>query len=115
MNALDFLTEATSTGASRSLHRRRPATLLQKGGKNRYVLRGTLMPAQTEALIARSTVWPTAIFHVSCGPETTTFLSLSPGFPFRISAYMQRGSMAAVIRVITFELPDPRALASRSR
>lgn len=29
---------------------------------------------------------------------------------FRVSAYMQRGSMAAVIRIITFELPDPRAL-----
>ena len=29
---------------------------------------------------------------------------------FRVSAYMQRGSMAAVIRIITFELPDPHSL-----
>lgn len=29
---------------------------------------------------------------------------------FRVSAYKQRGSLAAVIRVITFEMPDPVAL-----
>lgn len=29
---------------------------------------------------------------------------------FRISAYKQRGSLAAVIRVITFELPNPHDL-----
>lgn len=29
---------------------------------------------------------------------------------FRISAYKQRGTLAAVIRVITFELPDPKQL-----
>lgn len=29
---------------------------------------------------------------------------------FRVSAYRQRNSLAAVVRVITFELPDPRAL-----
>ena len=29
---------------------------------------------------------------------------------FRVSAYKQRGSLAAVIRVITFSLPDPEAL-----
>ena len=30
---------------------------------------------------------------------------------FRCNAYMQRGSMAAVLRVLGFELPDPAALA----
>ena len=29
---------------------------------------------------------------------------------FRVSAYKQRGSLAAVIRVVTFELPDPKEL-----
>lgn len=29
---------------------------------------------------------------------------------FRVSAYKQRSSLAAVVRVITFELPDPAAL-----
>ena len=29
---------------------------------------------------------------------------------FRVSAYKQRGSLSAVIRIITFDLPDPRAL-----
>ena len=29
---------------------------------------------------------------------------------FRVSAYMQRGSMAAVLRVIAFELPDYQSL-----
>lgn len=29
---------------------------------------------------------------------------------FRVSAYMQRGSMAAVLRLITFELPNPKEL-----
>ena len=30
---------------------------------------------------------------------------------FRVSAYRQRGSLAAVIRVVAFDLPDPQALA----
>lgn len=30
---------------------------------------------------------------------------------YRVSAYIQRGSLAAVIRIITFELPDPAALS----
>ena len=32
---------------------------------------------------------------------------------FRVSTYKQRGSLAAVIRVIAFQLPDPQNWESR--
>ena len=46
---------------------------------------------------------------LSCGDDDFSF-SLKGVSRFRVSTYMQRGSLAAVIRVVTFHLPDPKVL-----
>jgi twitching motility protein PilT len=44
-----------------------------------------------------------------CGDDDFSFAI--PGLSrFRVSAYKQRGSYSAVVRIITFELPDPKLL-----
>ncbi len=70
-----------------------------------------LLPADTEQLIA--SVYAHAgrdisIFH-NRGDDDFSF-SLKGIARFRMSVYKQRGSAAAVIRVVAFSLPDPKAL-----
>lgn len=71
-----------------------------------------LMPADTEALIRGifQLASDRPIQHfLDCGDDDFSFAV--PGLSrFRISTYKQRGSMAAVIRVIAFELPNPADL-----
>ena len=71
-----------------------------------------LNPSQTKQLI-------TDIYHLAGersmgailerGDDDFSF-SLVGVSRFRVSTYRQRGSLAAVIRVVTFELPDPASL-----
>lgn len=70
-----------------------------------------LTPADTEGFVRE--------IYQRAGRKIDRFLetgdddfSLSiPGFSrFRVNAFLQRGTFSAVIRVIRFELPDPRAL-----
>ncbi|WP_312645620.1 PilT/PilU family type 4a pilus ATPase [Hydrogenoanaerobacterium sp.] len=46
---------------------------------------------------------------LECGDDDFSF-SLKGISRFRVSTYLQRGSLAAVIRVVTFRLPDPKQL-----
>ena len=111
MNALDFLTQTTSMGASDLFIVSGLPLSYKKGGKILQFDDARVMPAQTEALIRE--IYRLADRDISRFLRTgdDDFSFAVPGLSrFRISAYMQRGSMAAVIRVITFELPDPRAL-----
>lgn len=71
-----------------------------------------LMPADTDALIRH-------IYRLANDRNFEHFLQtgdddFSFSIPslsrFRVNAYRQRGSLAAVIRVISFELPDPNTL-----
>lgn len=71
-----------------------------------------LMPSDTETLIrgifALASDRPIQPF-LDCGDDDFSFAI--PGLSrFRVSTYKQRGSMAAVIRVIAFELPNPADL-----
>jgi len=71
---------------------------------------GKLMPADTDNYI-------TQIYNLagqrnmdrlrSCGDDDFSF-AIKGVARFRINAYKQRGSLSAVIRVITFTIPDPR-------
>ena len=110
MNALDFLTEATSTGASDLFIVAGRPPSCKKAGRIVMSCEERLMTAQTEALIRE--IYRLADRDISrflrTGDDDFSF-AVSGLSRFRISAYMQRGSMAAVIRVITLELPDPRA------
>ena len=71
-----------------------------------------LMPADTEILLRQ-------IYQMSNNRNFDRFLEIgdddfSFSIPrlsrFRVNTYRQRGSLAAVIRVIAFELPDPGIL-----
>lgn len=71
-----------------------------------------LMPADTEILLRQ-------IYQMSNNRNFDRFLEIGdddfsfsiPGLSrFRVNTYRQRGSLAAVIRVIAFELPDPGIL-----
>ena len=71
-----------------------------------------LMPNTTELLIRE-------IYALTDGRPIEPFLASGdddfsfalPGLSrYRVSTYKQRGSLAAVIRIIAFELPDPNQL-----
>ena len=72
-----------------------------------------LMPAETEALLR--TIYTLAENRdisrlLETGDDDFSFSN--PGVSrFRVNAYKQRGSLAAVIRVIAFRLPDPAELS----
>ena len=111
INAAEILHDATAVGASDifivaglPLSYRVNGVLFHKGER--------LMPDSTEAFIRQ-------IYDLTRSHTIDTFLkngdddfSFSiPGLSrFRVSTYKQRGSLAAVIRVITFELPNPTKL-----
>ena len=66
-----------------------------------------LLPPQTKELI--STLYTMADRsmedYAKCGDDDFSFAV--PGLArFRVNTYMQRGSMAAVIRIVSFEIPD---------
>lgn len=84
----------------------------KKDGRIETIGEERLMPADTAQLIRD-------IYSLADGRDLSRLqtrgdddfsFAVSGLSRFRVSAYMQRGSMAAVIRIITFELPDPRAL-----
>ena len=111
INAVAILQDATEAGASDifivaglPLSYRVNGVLFHKGER--------LMPDSTEAFIRQ-------IYELTHAHPIDDFLKNGdddfsfaiPGLSrFRVSTYKQRGSLAAVIRVITFELPDPTEL-----
>lgn len=72
----------------------------------------SLMPAQTEQLLRE--IYTLANNRdpdsVLFGGDDDFSFSLKGVSRFRVNAYRQRGSLAAVIRVITFDLPDPHQI-----
>lgn len=71
-----------------------------------------LMPEDTEQLI--TDIYKMAqdrdISRVVNGGDDDFSFSLPHVARFRVSAYKQRGTLAAVIRIVAFELPDPSEL-----
>lgn len=66
-----------------------------------------LLPLDTRSLITE--IYETAerdmSHYLSCGDDDFSFAV--PGLArFRVNAYMQRGSLAAVVRVVSFSIPD---------
>ncbi|MBR2802673.1 MAG: PilT/PilU family type 4a pilus ATPase [Erysipelotrichaceae bacterium] len=111
MNIQEILATAVQTGASDIfLIAGLPVTLKCKGEHNR--LSGDrLLPAGIEELVNQ-------IYEIS-GRERTNLekhidddfsFSISQFGRFRVNVFRQRGSLAAVLRVIQFGLPDPKAL-----
>lgn len=112
MNALDFLTQTTQEGASDLFIVAGRPLSYKKGGKITLIDEERVMPAQSESLIRE--IYDLADHRdisrlLQSGDDDFSF-AVSGLSRYRVSAYMQRGSLAAVIRIITFELPDPAAL-----
>ena len=112
INALDFLTQTIRMGASDLFIVAGRQLSCKKDGRIETIGEDRLMPADTAQLIRD-------IYSLADGRDLSRLqtrgdddfsFAVSGLSRFRVSAYMQRGSMAAVIRIITFELPAPRAL-----
>lgn len=112
INALDFLTQTIRMGASDLFIVAGRQLSCKKDGRIETIGEDRLMPADTAQLIRD-------IYSLADGRDLSRLqtrgdddfsFAVSGLSRFRVSAYIQRGSMAAVIRIITFELPDPRAL-----
>ena len=110
INAAEILHDATASGLPTSLLS--PVFPFLTGSTAFFFIGERLMPDSTEAFIRQ-------IYDLTRSHTIDTFLkngdddfSFSiPGLSrFRVSTYKQRGSLAAVIRVITFELPNPTQL-----
>lgn len=111
MNATELLQAATQAHAS--------DIFIVAGLPLSYKVNGVLhsegdrlMPGDTEQLIRE-------IFHLAADRPIQKFLDNGdddfsfaiPGLSrYRVSTYKQRGSLAAVIRIIAFDLPDPTDL-----
>lgn len=113
MNILDLLKEAIENNASdlfiiagRPLSYKKSSRLIQLHDEK-------LMPAQCEALIKE--IYELAkhrnIQHLLERGDDDFSFALQGLSRFRVSTYMQRGSLAAVIRIISFELPNPQTLS----
>ena len=112
LNALDSLKKTMEMGASDLFIVAGRPLSCKKDGRVEMAGEERLMPADTEKLLRE-------IYELADGRDISRltvrgdddFSFAVPGLSrFRVSAYMQRGSMAAVIRIITFDLPDPKAL-----
>lgn len=117
MNALEFLTQTTKEGASDLFIVAGRPLSYKKGDKLTLVNEERMMPAQCETMIRE--IYELAgqrdIRHfLSSGDDDFSF-AVQGLSRYRVSAYMQRGSLAAVIRVISFELPDPAVLGIPSQ
>ncbi len=109
---LEFLSQAAEQHASDIfIIAGRPLSIKTDGHLSTYGDR--LMPEQTNETI--ETIYQMANDRDISRLHTTgddDFSFSIPGLSrFRINAYKQRGSLAAVIRVIAFQLPDPAELS----
>ncbi len=112
MNATEILTKATAQGASDIFIVAGLPLTYKINGAMVQMTQEKLLPVDTEALIH-------GIYTLAANRSYESFFeigdddfsfSLRGVSRFRASTYKQRGSAAAVIRVITFTLPNPKAL-----
>lgn len=112
MNALEFLTKTTQEGASDLFIVAGRPLSYKKNGKLIQADEERMMPDQCEALVKE--IYDLAGHRdisrfLACGDDDFSF-AVQGLSRYRVSTYRQRGSLSAVIRVITFELPNPDAL-----
>lgn len=112
MNALEFLTKTTQEGASDLFIVAGRPLSYKKNGKLIQADKERMMPDQCEAFVRE--IYDLAGHRdisrfLACGDDDFSF-AVQGLSRYRVSTYRQRGSLSAVIRVITFELPNPDAL-----
>lgn len=108
---MEYLRKAVADGASDIFIVAGGAVSYKRDGEIQPMDGQKVLPPDTKRLIGE-------IYHMA-GREQTRYLQTGdddfsfaqPGLArFRVSTYRQRGSMAAVIRVVSFEIPDYQAL-----
>ena len=112
MDALTFLKKTTELGASDLFIVAGLPLSYKKSGQLIELTSERIMPENTEILIREiySLAGNRDISHfLKTGDDDFSF-AVSGLSRFRVNTYMQRSSMAAVIRVITFHLPNPSDL-----
>ena len=112
MNALEFLTKTTQEGASDLFIVAGRPLSYKKNGKLIQADEERMMPDQCEAFVKE--IYDLAGHRdisrfLACGDDDFSF-AVQGLSRYRVSTYRKRGSLSAVIRVITFELPNPDAL-----
>ena len=112
LNVIDFLQKAVNSGASDVFIIAGLPASMRINGNIVHLNDTRLLPADTENIILQ-------IYNLAGNRNIETleqtgdddFSFAVPGLSrFRVSAYKQRGSFSVVVRVITFELPDPKVL-----
>lgn len=87
-----------------------PITLKCRGHQNRWE-DGFLKPADTQRLIEGIyTLAKRQATHIEQGEDDDFSFAIGGLGRFRVNVFKQRGSLAAVIRLIQFGLPDPKEL-----
>ena len=112
MEIAEFLERTTHEGASDLFIVAGRPLSYKKGGQIFLFDDARVMPDQSEALVRGIyTLARRDITHLlESGDDDFSFAV--PGLSrYRVSTYEQRGSLAAVIRIITFDLPDPSAMS----
>lgn len=112
LNVIDFLQKAVSSGASDMFIIAGLPASMRINGNIVHLNDTKLLPADTENIILQ-------IYNLAGNRNIETLeltgdddfsFAVSGLSRFRVSAYKQRGSFSVVVRVITFELPDPKVL-----
>ncbi len=111
MTLMDYLTRAVGDGASDLFIVPGAPASLKLDGHLCAVEEEKIMPSQGEALIAEIYAMANRSMDdfKKSGDDDFSF-SVAGLARFRVNAYKQRGSYAAVIRVVAFTIPDWRAL-----
>ena len=108
---MEYLRRAVADGAS--------DVFIVAGGPVSYKCSGQLLPISETKVFPPETQALIEEIYAMAGRDMAEYLRrgdddfsfAKPGLArFRVSAYRQRGSMAAVIRVVAFEIPDYRTL-----
>ncbi len=111
MELLDYLKWATENGASDIFIVAGTPLSAKKDGMLLYYDEQKLMPDMVSSLIEEiyTKAGRDMSHYLECGDDDFSF-AVGGLARFRVNTYMQRGSMASVIRVVHFEIPDWREI-----
>ena len=112
LNIVDILKRAVDSGAADVFIVAGTNACARINGEIRLLTEERLMPDDTLHLVSgiyRMAGGRSMADYEKSGDDDFSF-AIAGLSRFRVSAYMQRGSCAATIRVISFELPDPEQL-----
>lgn len=111
MTLLDYLTEAAHSGASDLFLVTGAPVSVKVEGVLRPLEEERIVPSRGEALVKElyTLAQRSATAFLQTGDDDFSF-SVAGLARFRVNTYRQRGSVAAVIRVVAFSIPDYRTL-----